>query len=83
MAHGESRGEIEKWKYVSSPGRGDIITTDRARFLCRPQQRAHVLVCAARSHGFRRGPHYDAANAASDDAEPLKITLMGRWPGLC
>jgi len=67
-------------------------------FLCRPPRRAHALICAARSHGLRRGPHYCAANAASDDTEAPKLTLMvlhrinpircprqpsGSFPSLC
>jgi len=78
MAHGESRGKSGSCNDFLSPGRGDIIATGRVGFLCRPDQiGAHALLCAARSHGFRRGPHYCAANAASDDAEALKLTLMG------
>ena len=78
MAHGESRGERASRIDFLSPGRGDIITMGRVGSLCRPDQiGAHALICAPQSHGFRRGPHYCAANAASDHAEAFKLTLMG------
>jgi hypothetical protein len=32
VAYGESRGKKEKWKYFSSPVRGDIMTKGREEF---------------------------------------------------
>jgi hypothetical protein len=62
-----------------SHGSGDIITKDRAGFLCRHCRgsRADVRYTVPR---LRRGPHYCAADAALYDAEAVKLTLVGLTP---
>ena len=71
---------------MSSPARGGISAAwDGARCSLRAYVApagAHALLCAAQSHDLRRGPQYYAANAASDDAEAIKLASMGQAPAL-
>jgi hypothetical protein len=76
---GESRGEKGKWKYFSSPGRGDVITRDRAGFLCRPPRRAQGKLWPWRRGRAQVGAPANCHSRESGNPRTITCCQDGGW----